>query len=375
MKLLIINERGLYGGGAENRISLLAKELIRTKTFEEICFISKSKVTMPGITGYEAIEKTIYQKTKEVIAKHAIDIIQIHNAFDFACQAIKSAKEMDKPVIFFAHDYWGFCGRRILLNRKNQVCNRARFVKCSNCIGWLSFLHMLRIKKELNKCNIAITPSMFVKNIYERNNLLKGKWKIIPPWIDLNLFKQNKKIKRDKKTILFVGPLTYTKGADTLAKAMKFIVQKIPEVRLKFIGCNLNKDDQDLKRIQAILKQDNTLQNVEFSEPKYGKELAEEYQKAGVYVCCPVWPEVFGQTWAQAMACGCPVIATKVGSIPELAGSQISLITNQQEVVKEILRLLCKLQKSVCYEPKFNIKKVIPLLQQTYVSLKYNGPI
>lgn len=325
MKILIINESGIEGGGAETRILLLAKELIKTKSFEEIHFISKKKIAISGIISHEATEKTIYEKIKEVIIEYSIDLIQIHNSFDFAARAVKGAREMGKPVIFIAHDYWGFCGRRTLITNKEKVCSGPAIIQCINCIGLLSTLHLSKIKKELNKSSMAIAPSTFVKEIYEKNGILKGKWRVIPPWIDLKIFKPNKIIKRDDKTLLFVGPLTYAKGAVLIAKALKYIVQEIPDIKLRFVGRGQEGGSLEMGRIKKILKKDWTLQNVEFCGSKSGKELAKEYQKATIYLCPPVWPEVFGQTWGQALACGCPVIATNVGSIPEL-GNKNSLL-------------------------------------------------
>lgn len=381
MNILIVNDYGIHGAGTEVRLKLLIEKLGKDKVSKKIHLVSKTESTSSKFISHLASEKTAYIKTKEIIKKYKIDLVQVHNSFAFSTNAIKAAKELQKPVIFFAHDYWGFCGRRNLINHKNKVCSNFKFIKCSQCIGLLSVLHLKKIQKQLNKCDIAIAPNTFVKEIYEKNGILVGKWKIIKPWIDLKLFKPNKKIKRDKNTLLFVGALTYAKGAVHLAKSLKYLVQEIPNIKLKFIGWNQEKTDPNRKRIQKILKENKTLQNVEFCGLKYGEDLIKEFQKAAVYVCPPIWPEVFGHTWAQAMACGCRIVTTNKLSFTEDLKKQNSVVadTNPEDLAKKIIQTMS--QKNIgssknrkFIAANFNLNKNIKTLIAVYeLLLKYPG--
>lgn len=59
--------------------------------------------------------------------------------------------------------------------------------------------------------------------------------------------------------------------------------------------------------------------NVDFKGFRSAKEIAEEYRAADILCCPSIWQEPFGNVLIEAMACGIPVVATRVGGIPEIA--------------------------------------------------------
>jgi glycosyltransferase involved in cell wall biosynthesis len=59
--------------------------------------------------------------------------------------------------------------------------------------------------------------------------------------------------------------------------------------------------------------------NVEFKGYRSAKDIGEEYRAADILCCPSIWQEPFGNVLIEAMACGIPVVATRVGGIPEIA--------------------------------------------------------
>lgn len=372
MKLLIVNDSGIIGGGAEARIRLLVQELLRRKTFKEIHLLGlkciRPKESNLPIKIHSCDSKDSYKKTKEIIKNFGIDLVQAHNLLAISTGPIKAAKELKKPIIWFAHDYWAFCGRRILLNKENKPCKGASILKCSNCIGLLSFLRLKIMQQMLNKCDIAIAPSKFVRDIYEHNGILNNRWEIVYPWIDIRLFLLNKQ-KKGKNTILFVGPLAEHKGTALFVSALSYIKEKVPNIDVRIVGSQQERDNLLFIKIKNSAKNNNTLQNISFLGYKEAKELAQEYSKAKVYVCPPLWPEVFGQTWAQALACGCEVVATKQGSIPELAQNAAYFCENNaQDLADTVIKALnSKKSKNDFFDKnRLSVKAAATSLIKTY---------
>jgi spore coat protein SA len=59
--------------------------------------------------------------------------------------------------------------------------------------------------------------------------------------------------------------------------------------------------------------------NVEFKGFRSAKEIADEYRTADILCCPSIWQEPFGNVVIEAMACEIPVVASRVGGIPEIA--------------------------------------------------------
>jgi len=208
MNLLIINDYGLEGGGAEIRIKELVERLIETKTFEKIHLLEHSSRNSQSVSIIiHRFNSNIISKTIDIINQNQITHVQVHNLTLFPVQLLASIKKKTSvKIIFFAHDYWAFCGRRNMVSSSQKICLHAKKSRCFLCIGPVSMIHIHNIKKMLNYCDVGIAPSTFVKNIYSDHNILRNKWIIIPPWIDPLLFPFHLSSTL-KNTLLFVGPL------------------------------------------------------------------------------------------------------------------------------------------------------------------------
>ncbi len=129
-----------------------------------------------------------------------------------------------------------------------------------------------------------------------------------------------KKYGLPSKFILYVGDATWNKNLPRLIKAAKSV--KIP---LAMVGKALvDKDfdrgnpwNQDLAKVEGLTKKDRNILRLGFIPTD---DLVMIYNLAAVFVM-PSLYEGFGLPILEAMSCGCPVVTTKEGSIPEVAGN------------------------------------------------------
>lgn len=328
MKLLIVNDAGITGGGTENRISTLMDYFIRNKTFQEIHVIQQRsnkrslKDKRVKIHYSPAGYFKTYFFTKSIIKKYKIDFVQAHNMVALTPIPVLAAKNLKKPVVWYAHDYWAMCAHRNFINPYNamqeKLCGKAYGKKCRNCGGSLkSSLKLWLWKRTLNKADLTIGTGRKLVSLYENEGILKGKWGVVVPWIDPIMLSKTKARAKRGRNILFVGSLLDFKGAWVAVKALKYVLKKFPNICLVFIGGEQEKNSKYRKKIEAIARQDNVLRSIVFAGKKDRNEIKKELTKAAVYVCPTVCMESFGLNWAEAMASGCPVIASQIGCIPE----------------------------------------------------------
>jgi len=167
-----------------------------------------------------------------------------------------------------------------------------------------------------------------------------------------------------KRFILFVGRIDPVKGIDTLLKAMALVKSKSElhqEVHLLIIGGEVDttssSHDREMHRLQRLTSKLGLKNMVTFMGAQPQHQLPYFYSAAEVCVL-PSRYESFGMVALEAMACGTPVIASKVGGltsfiqdevngflVPEgdeksLAEKIITLLTNAS--LKETLGLLAR---------------------------------
>jgi D-inositol-3-phosphate glycosyltransferase len=151
---------------------------------------------------------------------------------------------------------------------------------------------------------------------------------VIPPGVDANLFRpQHRQAARhrlgvqDKRVLLFVGRMDRIKAVDMLLSATAGLLAAEPQRRLTVLLVGGNRqlrvmDDasREVLRLQTVVRDLSLQQVVRFVGPKEQTELPAYYAAADVCVV-PSYAESFGMTAVEAMACGTPVVASRVGGL------------------------------------------------------------
>jgi glycosyltransferase involved in cell wall biosynthesis len=148
---------------------------------------------------------------------------------------------------------------------------------------------------------------------------------IIPMGVAMEFFKpalerspNQEPLETDEKRILFVGRLISVKGAEHLVRALPKVLEKYPKAKALVVGSGPEKD-----RL-ASLAADLGLQRVVHFKGQVSQEgLRKAYSRADVVVLPSIRDksgetEGLGVVLLEAMACGVPVIGSRVGGIPDI---------------------------------------------------------
>jgi len=149
----------------------------------------------------------------------------------------------------------------------------------------------------------------------ERLGVEPGRIRIIPNGVDLGEF-ENMPVQRGSDsdiTILFVGRCyPRQKGLEYLVKAIQLLPSR-HKVHLKIVG----EDWGGLQNLRALARSLAVEEQVTFTGPLPRCEVIRAYGSADIFVL-PSLFEPFGIVLLEAMAAGLPVVASRVGGIPNV---------------------------------------------------------
>jgi spore coat protein SA len=118
--------------------------------------------------------------------------------------------------------------------------------------------------------------------------------------------------------ILCVGRLVHNKGMHVFVDAMRLLAERGCEARGVVLGTANFGHETDVETPYVRKLKNDAPANVEFLPYTFGKALADEFRRADIFCCPSIWEEPFGMVNVEAMATGLPVVATRMGGIPEI---------------------------------------------------------
>lgn len=206
------------------------------------------------------------------------------------------------------------------------------------------------VENTANHCDGAIFVS---KELMEEGNKiyeLKSKI-VIPNGVDFELFNFYPII---KKNVLFIGRFSKEKGIDIIPKLIPSIMS-VKDATFTVV-CPYSVVEGELKEIRESIQkmQDKYGKRLKIiDKPQEQQVLKELYQNCQVYIQ-PSKYESFGLCILEAMASGRPVVAFKVGGIPEVIGDSGFALTGKKRFIYKVRELLENKKECIMIGKKAN---------------------
>ena len=218
---------------------------------------------------------------KNLLQKEKYDVIHIHGAL---------APTLPLAAIFFS-------------NETNIITFHASH---NRSIGYEA------LKSPLLKFFQKIDGLIAVSNEAKRSvcKYFPGDYEIIPNGVDTKRFSvNNQKLEKyidGRINILFVGRQDPRKGIKYLYKAMDYLIEQIPDIRLIVVGKGF------LKTYYGLSISEKAKKHVVFEDFVDRALLPSYYTTANVFVSPAIGGESFGIVLIEAMASGTPVLASNI---------------------------------------------------------------
>ncbi len=319
-------------------VSLTGKGRWDFRGFEDKIFIHQFYLKEDVFRGARRLERVFPLSTwrygrlirrilPALIKDQAIDIIE---ATDWGADAWDYLPRRQVPVCVRLNGYPGF---------KDEFDKGVLKKWPRNYIYW-AMMRKHILSADL-VTGVSESYTHFVRKAWE---IKEKDVRIIPIAINTDVFHPHD-MPREDRSILFAGRLEESKGIGILAQAIPLVLKRSPEARFYFAGKDCKCNDSQQTWSQYLIKNFNKA-DIIYLGSLSTEELIQYYQKATLCVV-PSLYEPGGTVAFEAMGCGCPVIASKVGGLEEIiTDRQTGLLTPPGDATALADRLIELLQES-----------------------------
>jgi glycogen(starch) synthase len=263
-------------GGIETVSALMAEEFCRLG--HEVAVVTQ--------TAAEADEKFSYSITRHPSTRELFGLVGWCDIFwqnNLSLRTLWPALCLGKPVV---------------ITHQGSYCRQP---------AGLDVLQ--RIKHALVNRQTSVAVSQFVASCFETRSI------VIPNPYDARVFATRSGSER-KGDLIFVGRIVSEKGLDILLESLVRLRSNALEPRLTVVGSG-----PELDATQHRARQLGLSPQVAFVGPKRSAEIAHILNHHKILVVPSRYNEPFGVVALEGIACGCVVVGSNGGGLPEAIGT------------------------------------------------------
>jgi colanic acid/amylovoran biosynthesis glycosyltransferase len=167
------------------------------------------------------------------------------------------------------------------------------------------------------RADAVTVGTQFVQSKLIENGCPPEKIHILPAGVRMEEHPPVPLEERDPFLVLSVGRLVDVKGFRYAIEAFKEVVKRVPQARYLIVG-----NGPERLMLEGLIRSYGLTGSVELAGEKVDQEVMALYQKASIFVLPAIVTEKGteegqGLVLQEAQACGIPVVASRIGGIPE----------------------------------------------------------
>ena len=265
--------------------------------------------------------ETTFQK---ILYDLSPDLVHFHNIRPLSLKMIDQCNDLHIPTLLTLHDYYLICFKSILLGDESSVCleNDPACTFCKKEHIIINNMPKTVLERNhmamdlLKRINLIISPSHFLLNKFIARGLPLEKAVVVDYGIDTSRFNKQKKTFSKKIRFGYIGQIIEHKGIENLLYAFSGLTPAEREkISLVIVGSGEKSFFNFCKKLSVELQLGNV---INFLGRIGNLRIPKIFNQIDVLIVPSIWPENSPVVIREALACGTPVLASRIGGIPEL---------------------------------------------------------
>lgn len=245
----------------------------------------------PASAHYSEESRRLARAIRYAVEEHGIEVIEIEETFGWA----KAVSDLDMiPVVVRLHGPW-------FINGSMEAPDPFREAKENSAIQAADFVtapSSYVLEETKKRCRLRDHYAHLANPI----EMPRDAWRL--PDCDRN-------------SLLFVGRFDAIKGGDLVIQVFDKLAARNPDLTLTFVGPDKGVQGQTCQEYASSVLSADALARFTFKGP-LPPDAVLSYRKRSFITLFASRFEVFGYTVLEAMALGCPIIASRTGGVTEL---------------------------------------------------------
>jgi glycosyltransferase involved in cell wall biosynthesis len=272
------------------------------------------------LSGQEEVGRLFLMAASEF----APDVVHVNHLMGFSPQIIHSAHRLGAAVVISLHDFYLACPRVHLQKPSGQLCNgpalgrecaASCFPACSDEGRQYWGLRAMYFRRALAIVDSVIAYSQHVASYFQP--LSEGPIHVIPNGVPPECIPEENEAEslniRAPLTLAYCGTVAPHKGAHLILEALR--IARLERVRLRIIG-----EVPDRAYAESLREKASTIPGLQFQ--MYGEYSRSDLSLLLRGVDCLIAPSLVPEAGPiaplEAFSLGIPVLASRLGALPEL---------------------------------------------------------
>jgi glycosyltransferase involved in cell wall biosynthesis len=248
-------------------------------------------------------DRTFQRGVSRELDRFNADVVHAHGWCQFSAAA---AAERRAPVVVTLHDYGLRCPKKNLL-RGDAECTRGRGLRCLRCGGEeqgtgkravLSGALGRTVPRMATRVDRFIAVSDHVAHRFRETAPDPRRVLVVPNFLDVP---DEPAAEPTSSQVLYVGPAIRHKGLSVLLRALRQVPPGLAE-----------------PVVVGAPAASGTPAAVRYTGRLTGDRLWQRFRAAAMVVVPSIWPEPCPTVALEALAFGRPVVASRIGGLPDL---------------------------------------------------------
>lgn len=373
--LHIINSLDI--GGNERFLLQLLEHLPRSTFSQEVCVPDRGKDATRDLetacrrlnTPIKVLrvggnwDVSVLPRLVCVILKGRFDVVHTHLIYSQVYGRLAAVAARTRCIVSSEQNVYAFKARLPFSWIERRLSRwTERIIACSRKVRE----HLIQ-KVGVNPLRVVVVPNAVDTDVFfpirKRTRLYRGVEKV----------REELGIEEGDTVIGTVGHMTRQKGYDVLIAAMPQILRKHPRTKFVFVGRGLLRE-----KLEKQARELGVAPQIRFAGIR--RDVPGVLNCLDVFVLPSLW-EGFGTAIIEAMACGVPVVASRVGGIPEIIEDGVSGLLvppgRPAFLVEAVTRLLDKPRKMremarrgrTSAAERFSVRKMAQSVGKVYLQL------